>query len=102
MKMKRSEKKTVDSSERIKNANYDKQIQMFVMLSALTCLFFYLMFPIIDGVVICKDSPSYMTMDFSREPFYPMFLLLIRMIFGAERYTFPVVLLQSVLAAYAS
>ena len=100
--MKRSEKKTVDSSERIKNANYDKQIQMFVMLSALTCLFFYLMFPIIDGVVICKDSPSYMTMDFSREPFYPMFLLLIRTIFGAERYTFPVVLLQSVLAAYAS
>ena len=88
--------------EKNETIRYDKPIVMYMLISALACLVFYLMFPIIDGAVICKDSPSYMSMDFSREPLYPMLLLLMRSIFGAERYTFPVVLLQSILAAYAT
>ena len=85
-----------------KIVHYDKHVAIYTLISAFACFIFYLMFPIIDGAVICKDSPSYMSMDFSREPFYPMFLLLMKSIFGTEHYTFPVVLLQSILAAYAT
>ena len=102
MKIEKTPKESVKCSSKIKTCGYDRTTLMFMLISALASLIFYLMFPIIDGAVICKDSPSYMSMDFSREPFYPMFLLLMRSIFGAERYTFPVVLLQSILAAYAA
>jgi hypothetical protein len=75
----------------------------------LTNAVFYLLFPIMDGPVICRDSNSYITMDTSREPLYPLFLALLRKIFGegtVTRYGQPVclfaaVLLQSVLAAAA-
>ena len=102
MKIEKHEQNGIECPEKNKTVHYDKHVVMYTRISALACLIFYLMFPIIDGAVICKDSPSYMSMDFSREPFYPMLLLLMRSIFGAERYTFPVVLLQSVLAAYAT
>lgn len=86
-------------------------------------LIFYLAFPVIDGPVWCKDSLSYTTMDYSREPLYPLFLALLRRIFGdgtkagahlvwavnlsgsgdvriqVPFYLFVAVLLQSVLAA---
>ncbi|MDD5940230.1 MAG: hypothetical protein PUC46_05575, partial [Lachnospiraceae bacterium] len=88
-------------------------------------LIFYLAFPVIDGPVWCKDSLSYTTMDYSREPLYPLFLALLRRIFGdgtkagahlvwavnlsgsgdawiqVPFYLFAAVLLQSVLAAAA-
>ena len=97
MKIEKHEQDGIECPEKNKTVHYDKHVVMYTLISALACLIFYLVFPIIDGAVICKDSPSYMSMDFSREPFYPMLLLLMRSIFGAERYTFPVVLLQSVL-----
>lgn len=75
----------------------------------LTNAVFYLLFPIMDGPVICRDSNSYITMDTSREPLYPLFLALLRKIFGegtVARYgqpacLFAAVLLQSVIAAAA-
>ncbi len=71
------------------------------------CLFaaalgFYLFFPFYDGPVWCKDSPSYATMNITREPLYPTFLWLFRQLFGEEGYLMPVVIAQSVLAAYAT
>ena len=102
MKIEKHMQNGIECPEKNKIVHYDKHVVMYMLISALACFIFYLMFPIIDGAVICKDSPSYMSMDFSREPFYPMFLLLMRSIFGAEHYTFPVVLLQSILAAYAT
>lgn len=38
------------------------------------CLCFYLFFAFYDGAVICVDSPGYISMRLSREPFYPLFL----------------------------
>ena len=71
------------------------------------CLFavalgFYLFFPFFDGPVWCKDSMSYATMDITREPLYPTFLWLFRRMFGEENYLMPVVIVQSILAAYAA
>ena len=65
-------------------------------------LAFYLFFPLYDGPVWCKDSPSYATMNITREPLYPTFLLIFRKIFGEEGYLMPVVVAQSILAAYAT
>lgn len=66
-------------------------------------LVIYVFFAFYDGVVICVDSPTYINMALSREPFYPTFLALNRWIFGAngEFYLQMVVLWQSLLMAYA-
>lgn len=66
------------------------------------CLGFYLFFPFYDGPVWCKDSLSYATMNITREPLYPTFLWIFRRMFGEEAYLLPVVIVQSVLAAYAA
>lgn len=65
---------------------------------------FYMFFALFDGIVICADSPSYITMDISREPLYPLFLACLRVIFGAEgqTYLYVAVVLQSLLAAWAA
>lgn len=63
---------------------------------------FYLFFAFYDGPVWCKDSLSYATMDLTREPLYPAFLWIFRRIFGEEAYLMPVVIVQSILAAYAT
>lgn len=71
------------------------------------CLFvaalgFYLFFPFFDGPFWSKDSLSYATMNITREPLYPTFLLIFRKLFGEEGYLMPVVIAQSILAAYAT
>lgn len=64
---------------------------------------FYLFFAFFDGAVICADSPSYLSMDISREPGYPLLLAAFRFLFrGSEGYLTGVVLLQSLLAAAAA
>ena len=68
----------------------------------LVCLGFYLFFPFYDGPFWSKDSPSYASMGITREPLYPTFLWIFRKLFGEEGYLLPVVIAQSVLAAYAT
>lgn len=66
-------------------------------------LLFYLFFAVYDGAVICVDSPSYIYMDISREPFYPLFLALLRSVFsGRDFYLTAAAFLQSILAAVAA
>ena len=70
----------------------------FAMLSF--SLIFYLFFAFYDGAVICVDSPTYISMSFAREPFYPLFLAFFRF-FSPENYLLYVVILQSTLMAFA-
>ena len=42
----------------------------------------YIGFALIDGPVWCRDSNSYATMDYTREPIYPTFLWIMRKLFG--------------------
>ena len=65
-------------------------------------LLFYLFFPLYDGPVWCKDSMSYATMDITREPLYPTFFWVFRRLYGEGDYLMPVVVAQSILAAYAA
>ncbi len=67
-------------------------------------LVFYLFFAVFDGAVICVDSPSYIYMDISREPLYPLFLAALRAVFSTngEFYLTVAAFLQSILAAAAA
>lgn len=68
------------------------------------CLIFYLLFPMIDGPVWCVDSASYVTMDISREPLYPVFLAFTRMCTGGSEAgsLMLAVVLQSILAGFSA
>lgn len=70
-------------------------------------ILFYLFFAVYDGVVIGADSESYINMHVSREPFYCIFLALLRSLVGiftanADLYLTVVVYMQSILAALAA
>lgn len=79
-------------------------------LAILLCVsvLFYSFFALYDGVIICVDSPSYIDMYISREPFYCIFLAILRTIFnsfgGADTtfYLTAAVYIQSILAALAA
>lgn len=69
------------------------------------CLCFYLFFAFYDGAVICVDSPGYISMRLSREPFYPLFLAFFRKLFSSfpnDFYLTAVAFFQSGLMAFAT
>lgn len=68
---------------------------------AVSSIAFYLFWFFCDGVQLCNDSESYITMNLSREPIYPIFLAVNRFLFGENIYLTIVVFLQCVLAAYS-
>jgi len=94
------------------NSNNNKGLESFKILSFVLPLIFYIGIAVLDGPVWCVDSQSYVSMDFSREPVYPLFLALIRKIFetfkfsgefkGQPSYLFCAVILQSLLWVYTS
>ena len=45
---------------------------------------FYILFYALDGVIICVDSPSYIRQYIFREPIYPSYLALMRVLFGTS------------------
>lgn len=71
-------------------------------------ILFYSFFALYDGVIICVDSPSYIDMYISREPFYCIFLAVLRAIFdlfvgeNTTHYLTAAVYIQSLLAALAT
>lgn len=73
---------------------------LFSIIMLLGTMVFYVFFAFYDGAVICVDSPGYIEMSFSREPFYPLLLAFLRF-FSPENYLFHVVLVQSILMAFA-
>ncbi|MBO4899417.1 MAG: hypothetical protein J5509_03940 [Lachnospiraceae bacterium] len=79
-----------------------KKTGLHAWLVIMIAFAFYGFFAVFDGVVMCADTMTYINMDLSREPFYPMFLAFHRAVFGEERYLFICVCLQSILAAAAT
>ena len=63
-------------------------------------LLFYLFFSLYDGVYIAVDSPTYLEMSFSREPFYPLFLALFRCI-SPTYYLMLVITVQGLLMGFS-
>lgn len=83
----------------MKNQMNKKTLQSGILI--LVSMLFYLYFAWHDGVVICEDSPTYINMNITREPLYPLLLEIMRRIFG-ENYLFATVVFQSILAALAA
>ena len=53
----------------------------FELLSFVLLMVFFVGIALIDGPKWCVDTPSYVDMDFSREPVYPLFLFGLRTLF---------------------
>lgn len=82
-----------------------KKIDFFTIISFIICFSFYLFFAVFDGAVICADSPSYINMQSSREPLYPVLLAIFRKIFQGFSdgfYLKAVVFFQSILMAVST
>ncbi|WP_074889074.1 hypothetical protein [Butyrivibrio proteoclasticus] len=91
-----------------KRLNDKKLIFLYLILP----LVFFMGLAVLDGTVWCVDSQSYVSMDFTREPVYPLFLLGIRKVFeffdfagqmyGQPSYLFCAVIIQSLLWVYTT
>ena len=86
----------------------NKFTRRFLRWAGVILVIFYVGFALVDGPVWARDSASYTGMTIGREPVYPLFLAFFRMIFGEEAgrnglpaYLFPVVIVQSLVNAYA-
>ena len=92
--------------ERFEFDNTREKYHSFILLCI--SILFYLFFAFHDGVVIHVDSPSYIDMYISREPFYCVFLAILRAVFNlfmgenTTQYLTAVVYIQSLLAALAA
>ncbi len=81
--------------------------EAFKLLSFALLTVYFVGIALFDGPVWCVDTPSYVDMDFSREPVYPLFLLGLRRLFevlhieaqpyGLPAYLTLAVILQSLL-----
>ena len=81
--------------------------EAFKLLSFALLTIYFVGIALFDGPVWCVDTPSYVDMDFSREPVYPLFLLGLRRLFevlhieaqpyGLPAYLTLAVVLQSLL-----
>lgn len=78
-----------------------KENRVYEVLLLIITLVFYLFFAFYDGVVICADSPTYINMSITREFLYSSLLAIFRVVFG-DQYLLMIVVLQSILAAYAA
>ena len=65
------------------------------------CILFYLLFAFVFGPVLGADSRGYIEMISAREPVYPVFLWINRMIFGEGLYLWAVVILQNIFMGFA-
>ncbi len=89
-----------------------KGTEFFLLLSFALLTVYYIGMALFDGPIWCVDSPSYVSMDFSREPVYPLFLLGLRILWEAlklpyELYGLPgyltlAVIIQSILWAVSA
>lgn len=78
----------------------EKKRRTFECTTLILLLLFYLFWALYDGAVICVDSESYITMSLAREFFYPLFLAILRGIFGANNFLLMAAIIQSILQGY--
>lgn len=78
-----------------------KRIAVYMVLFAVS-LAFYLVWYLLDGIVLTEDAPSYINMQSSREPGYCLYLWVFREIFGEGIYLHAAVIGQCIVAALAA
>ncbi|MBO5144097.1 MAG: hypothetical protein J6C19_01000 [Lachnospiraceae bacterium] len=65
-------------------------------------LLFYLLWYVLDGIILTEDAASYINMQSDREPGYCLYLMLLRQLFGTEIYLHIAVIGQCIIAAIAA
>lgn len=65
-------------------------------------LLFYLLWYVLDGIILTEDAASYINMQSDREPGYCLYLMLLRQLFGTEIYLHIAVIGQCIIAAMAA
>lgn len=78
-----------------------KRAAVYMVLFAVS-LAFYLVWYLLDGIILTEDAPSYIDMQSSREPGYCMYLWFFREIFGEETGLHAAVIGQCIVAALAA
>ncbi len=61
--------------------------EAFKLLSFALLTIYFVGIALFDGPIWCVDTPSYVDMDFIREPVYPLFLMALRRLFEALHIT---------------
>lgn len=79
---------------------YKQNIIVIILFAA--SLLFYLLWYVLDGIILTEDASSYIHMQSDREPGYCLYLMLFRWIFGTERYLHAAVIGQCIIAAIAA
>lgn len=79
-----------------------KKQQLVYGIAFAAGILFYLLWYVRDGVILTPDAPSYINMESHREPGYCIYLWILRSLFGPELSLHIAVILQCLLAAYAS
>lgn len=75
-------------------------IKIFILFAV--SLAFYLVWYLLDGIILTEDAPSYINMQSDREPGYCLYLWLFREIFGNEMSLHAAVVVQCAVAAAAA
>ena len=78
-----------------------RRIAVYMVLFVVS-LAFYLVWYLLDGIILTEDAPSYINMQSSREPGYCLYLWFFRQIFGEGSYLHAAVVGQCIVAALAA
>lgn len=91
----------IEKESEINHTEYKQGGLLETWLPFLVCLIFYVTMCLIYGPQLGADSNGYIHMISAREPVYPLFLMIFRMVFGEVRYLYAVAFAQNLLMAFA-
>lgn len=78
-----------------------RQAAIYILMFVVS-LAFYLVWYLLDGIILTEDAASYIDMQSSREPGYCIYLWVFREIFGEGIYLHAAVIGQCIVAALAA
>ena len=82
------------------NKQVNNHIKIFILFAV--SLAFYLVWYLLDGIILTEDAPSYIHMQSDREPGYCLYLWLFRAVFGTALSLHAAVIVQCIVAALAA
>lgn len=95
-------KQTINRSEnKISSVDHPQNVWTETWFPLAVCLLFYVAMCLIYGPQLGADSNGYIHMISAREPVYPLFLKVFRIVFGEEHYLYAVAFAQNLLMAFA-
>lgn len=91
----------IEKESKISNTEHKQNGLAEKWLPLAVCVFFYVAMCLIYGPQLGADSNGYIHMISAREPVYPLFLMIFRMVIGEAHYLYAVAFTQNLLMAFA-